>query len=40
MCSELLALGAFWLLLLLPWIYAWVLDMNELYNEERGNRDE
>lgn len=40
MCSELLALGDFWLLLLSPWIYTWVLDMIELYNEERETRDE
>ena len=40
MCAELLALGAFWLLPLSPWIYAWVLDMIEIYTEEREGRDE
>lgn len=35
MCAELLSLAAFWLLLLSPWIYAWVIDMIDLYNEEK-----
>lgn len=40
MCAELFALGAFWLLLLSPWVYAWVMDFIEIYNEERKTRDE